>query len=135
MKVDNDVDEIICNSNYACWGNGECNSFLNHAKFCFDGGDCTSKDKTMSKCNNLECCTERAEFCKTFCDCIRGTKYLVFDSSLSVKLGEFSFAVFVYFLGKIWLNFNFLNGKIHNYVIQWYFVTKIVLTYFEKKLF
>ena len=38
---DGQPSKIMCKSNYACWGNGECNSFLNTPENCFDGGDCS----------------------------------------------------------------------------------------------
>ena len=59
----------MCKSNYSCWGNGECNTFLNSSKHCYDGGDCTSKYRKISKCNDEKCCTQRLEDCKEFCDC------------------------------------------------------------------
>ena len=42
-----------------------------------------------------------------------GAKCLVFVSSRCVKMREFSFAQFLYF----WRSFQFLNDKIHNYVL------------------
>ena len=51
-----------------------------------------------------------------------GAKYLVFVSSRSVKMRELSFAQFVYFLRKVCLFFNFLNNKMHNYVLFHIFV-------------
>ena len=29
-----------CNCTSTCWGNGECNPFLNDADHCYDGGEC-----------------------------------------------------------------------------------------------
>ena len=44
----------MCDSNYACWGNGQCNKMFDNKKHCFDGGDCDYKYEKMSKCGNNE---------------------------------------------------------------------------------
>ena len=61
----------MCDSNFFCWGSGECNSFLNNEEHCFDGGDCNRKVVKSAKCNDRSCCNEAtaiAEACNT-CDC------------------------------------------------------------------
>ena len=50
------VDKSMCDSNYRCWGNGECNQFLNNSTYCYDGGDCSNKNFTLALCNNATCC-------------------------------------------------------------------------------
>ena len=42
----------MCESNYGCWGNGQCNKMLDNEKHCFDGGDCNYKFGKQSKCNS-----------------------------------------------------------------------------------
>ena len=49
---------------------------------------------------------------------VKGAKYLVFVFSRSVKMREFSFAQFVYFLKKVVFIFQFLNDKMHSYCIS-----------------
>ena len=53
---DGKVDNIKCESNFGCWGDGQCNQFLNTSKNCFDGGDCSKPEVKMSKCNEINCC-------------------------------------------------------------------------------
>ena len=56
-QEDGKVDNIKCESNFGCWGDGQCNLFLNTSKNCFDGGDCSKTDvKIMSECNDINCC-------------------------------------------------------------------------------
>ena len=56
-----------CNCTSECWGNGECNPYLNTLERCWDGGDCFN-DRTPYKC--IEDQYEQAEFCrKMACDC------------------------------------------------------------------
>ena len=62
-------------------------------------------------------------------DALFGAKYLVFVSSRSVKMRELSFAQFVDFLMKVFLFFNFLNEKNHNYVKQ-----NIIVNFIIQKL-
>ena len=50
------VDKTFCDSNLLCWGNGQCNSFLNNEQHCFDGGDCSRKFAKLSECNDRSCC-------------------------------------------------------------------------------
>ena len=56
-----------------CWGNGQCNSFLNNEEHCFDGGDCSRKYATLSECNDRSCCNDvtaiMVDVCKE-CNCI-----------------------------------------------------------------
>ena len=42
----------MCDSNFGCWGNGQCNQMLNDEEHCFDGGDCNYKYGKPSKCND-----------------------------------------------------------------------------------
>ena len=49
------VDRSMCDSNYRCWGNAECNQFLNDSTHCYDGGDCFNTTK-LASCNNATCC-------------------------------------------------------------------------------
>ena len=35
------MKQIYCNSTSICWGDGTCDTPLNDAEHCFDGGDCT----------------------------------------------------------------------------------------------
>ena len=60
-------------SNLVCWGNGQCNSFLNNEEHCFDGGDCSRKYATLSECNDRSCCNDvtaiMVDVCKE-CNCI-----------------------------------------------------------------
>ena len=53
---DGKVDNIKCESNFGCWGDGQCNEFLNTFKNCFDGGDCSKPEMRMSECNEINCC-------------------------------------------------------------------------------
>ena len=40
LKGNDYVDNVVCESNEGCWGNGICDPILNTAKHCYDGGDC-----------------------------------------------------------------------------------------------
>jgi hypothetical protein len=55
-----------------CWGNGQCNSFLNNEKHCIDGGDCSRTFAKLSECNDRSCCNGftaiMVEVCKE-CNC------------------------------------------------------------------
>ena len=66
------VDKTFCDSNLLCWGNGQCNSFLNNEQHCFDGGDCSRKFAKLSECNDRSCCNNitaiAVEICKE-CKC------------------------------------------------------------------
>ena len=66
------VDKTFCDSNLICWGNGQCNSFLNNEKHCFDGGDCSRKFAKKSECNDRSCCNDvtaiMVEICRE-CNC------------------------------------------------------------------
>ena len=69
IQDDGKVDRIVCKSDFACWGNGECNAFLNTTENCFDGGDCRSRYGKTADCNSTECCTEKNEKCRRHCVC------------------------------------------------------------------
>ena len=56
MQENGAVNKITCESNYLCWGSGECNLFLNTSESCYDGGDCLYQDIEMSRCNDINCC-------------------------------------------------------------------------------
>ena len=68
------TDEIVCQSQNPCWGNGHCETFLNNSNTCFDGGDCNYRYGKTSKCSNTKCCESGAfgagsELCRKYCDC------------------------------------------------------------------